>query len=231
MLNTYESFCIVGNHIVGYADDTLIYTVFPRQLSCTQVKESLNQILPAIYSSCLKWHMRLNYNKTKSMMISRCRNYAPGYSDLTLGGAEFEEVRSLRILGVTFNHKLTFESHLCEVVSKAARSLGVVPKTGKLFDCPRVIKSCFNAYVLAKLEYFATVCMSSTESQLSSVDRVFRSAERLCERELCCLGHRNRANASCLLCKIYNRTNPHLHEYLHNFLQFVILALQLLWVS
>ena len=65
MLNTYESFCIVGNHIVGYADDTSIYTVFPRQLSCTQVKESLNQNLAAIYSSCLKWHMRLNHNKTK----------------------------------------------------------------------------------------------------------------------------------------------------------------------
>ena len=54
-------------------------------------------------------------------------------------------VRSLRILGVTFNFKLTFETHLREVVSKAVMSLGVVRRTGKLFDRPCVLKSGFSA--------------------------------------------------------------------------------------
>ena len=55
---------------------------------------------------------------------------------------ELEEVQSLRILGVTFDSKLTFEIQLREVVSKAARSLGVVRQAGQLFNCPRVLKSC-----------------------------------------------------------------------------------------
>ena len=48
-------------------------------------------------------------------------------------GAELEEVRNMRILVVTFDLKLKFESHLREVVSKAARNISVVPRAGKLF--------------------------------------------------------------------------------------------------
>ena len=62
---------------------------------------------------------------------------------------------SLRIHGVTLDSKLTFETNLREVVVKAARSMGVVHRAGKLFDCPRTLKSCFNAYVLSSLEYCA----------------------------------------------------------------------------
>ena len=134
--------------------------------------------------------MRLNPCKTKSMVVSRSQTIAPDYFDYTLGGEELEEVKSLRILRVTIDSKLTFETHLREVVSKAARRLGVVYRTGKLFDCMRVLKSCFNAYVLPNLEYCAPVWKLSAESHLSFLDSVVRNAEELCEGELCCLGTR-----------------------------------------
>ena len=44
------------------------------------------------------------------MVVSRSRTNAPVYGDLTVGGAELEKVKSLRILGVTFDSKLTFDS-------------------------------------------------------------------------------------------------------------------------
>ena len=65
----------------------------------------------------------INCGKTKFMLVSRSRIIAPGYGDLTLGGTELQEVNSLRILGVTLDSKLTFETHVREVVSKVARSL------------------------------------------------------------------------------------------------------------
>ena len=87
------------------------------------------------------------------MVVSRSRIIATCSGDLTLGGDELEELKSLRILGVTLDSKLTFEIHLREVVSKTARSLVVVRRVGKSFICPRVLKSCFTAYVLSSLEY------------------------------------------------------------------------------
>ena len=54
-------------------------------------------------------------------------------------------LKSLPIIGVTLNSKLTFETHLRKIVLKAAMSLGIVRQAEKLFDCPRMLKSCFNA--------------------------------------------------------------------------------------
>ena len=53
------------------------------------------------------------------MVVSLFRTSAPVYGDLTLGGAKLEEVKSLRILGVTLDSQLTFKTHLREVVPKA----------------------------------------------------------------------------------------------------------------
>ena len=83
-------------------------------------------------------HMRLNPKKMKYFVVSLFRTIALNYCDFNLGGAELEEVMMLRILGVTFDCWLTFETHLRKVMSKAARA-------GKLFNCPRMVKICFNA--------------------------------------------------------------------------------------
>ena len=90
-----------------------------------------------------------------------------------------------------------FEAHLREVVSKAARSQGVVHRAEKLFDCLRVLKSCVNAHALSSLAYCRR--MVSVEYHLSLLDCIIRSAERLCEGELCCLGHRRWVSALYLL--------------------------------
>ena len=104
--------------------------------------------------------MRFNPKNIKFMAVSRSRTIAPVYGDLTIGGAELEEVKGLRILGVTRDSKLTFAIHMREVVSKAARSW-TMWQSGKLPDCPRVLMSCFNAYAMSSLEYCATVWMPS----------------------------------------------------------------------
>ena len=62
-----------------------------------------------------------------------------------------------------------------------------MPRAETLLDCPRVLKNCFNAYVLSSLEYCAPVWMSLAKSHLGLLDSIVRSAERLCEGELCCL--------------------------------------------
>ena len=85
-----------------------------------------------------------------------------------------------------------------------------------LGDCPRVVKSCFNAYILFDLEYCAPVWMSSAESHLGLLDSVVRSKE-ISEDELFCLGHRKKVSSLCLLCKINHRVDHPMNEYLHHF--------------
>ena len=49
------------------------------------------------------------------MVFTQSRTNASDYGDLTLGGAELPEVKSLRILEITLDSKLTRETHLCEL--------------------------------------------------------------------------------------------------------------------
>ena len=125
--------------------------------------------------------MRLSPKKIKSTVVSRSRTYGQCYGDLTLGDAEPDEVKSLRILRVAFGSKLTFEIHLHGVVSKTARSLGIVHRAGKLYDCPRVFKSCFNAYVFFILEYCARASIVPAVSHLSWLDMLF-AVQKGCAR-------------------------------------------------
>ena len=87
ILYTFDLFNIVGNHIVRYTVDTTIYASIPRPPSRPKGMELINHCLAAIDSLCLKWHMRLNVKKTKSMGVRRSWTKAPGCGDLTLGDA------------------------------------------------------------------------------------------------------------------------------------------------
>ena len=90
-------------------------------------------------------------------------------------------------------------------------------RAGNLFDCPRMPKSCFNACNLSSLYYCDSGWISAAESHLFLRDSIVHSAERLFERELCCLGHRRKVGFLGLLCKIYHSAAHSLHEYLHHF--------------
>ena len=76
----------------------------------------------------------------------------------------------------------------------------------------RVLKSCFNVYVLTSLEYFVNVRMSSAKSHLVLQDSIVHRAEKLCEREFCYLRHREKVSALCLLYKIYRRVDHSIYE-------------------
>ena len=65
-----ELFHIFGNYMVGYEDDTTIYAVTRRPLSRPQVTDLLNRDLLAVHSWCFNWQLRLNPNKTKTMVVS-----------------------------------------------------------------------------------------------------------------------------------------------------------------
>ena len=53
--------------------------------------ELLNQDLATLDSRCLKRHTSLNPKKTKFIVVSRSVPHAPGYGNLTHGGADFEK--------------------------------------------------------------------------------------------------------------------------------------------
>ena len=75
---------------------------------------------------CDLWGMKLNANKTKTMIVSRSRTiHHPQSPPLTIGGTVLKESDDLVILEVTFDSKMTIEKHLRSVSKAASQRLGI----------------------------------------------------------------------------------------------------------
>ena len=60
--------------------------------------------------------------------------------------------------------------------------------------------------------------MSSAKSLLGLLDNIVRCVElKVVRGKFCCLEHRRKVGALCLLYEIYDRADQHLHQYLDQF--------------
>ena len=134
LLYTGDLPCLSESTFVAYADDSTLLVEVSRSLDRLSVSASLNRDLACICLWCNSWGMRVNPNKTKFLVISRSRNFATQFPSFVLYYAEVERVHQLRILGVTIDLLLTFETHIRSVVASDFSRLGLLRKTLGVFD-------------------------------------------------------------------------------------------------
>ena len=67
-LYTSELFSILENKLIGYANDSTLMAVVPSSVVRVTVAESLIRDLGRVSEWCNLWGMKLNANKTKTMM-------------------------------------------------------------------------------------------------------------------------------------------------------------------
>ena len=68
-----ELFSILENKLIGYADDSIFMAVVHSPGVRVAVAESLIRHLLRVSEWCDLWGMKLNVNKTKTMIVSRSR--------------------------------------------------------------------------------------------------------------------------------------------------------------
>ena len=101
--------------------------------------------------------MRLNSDKTQSMIVNRSRTVFPPHPDLLVGSTSLNSCDSFKILGVMFDSKFTFERHICSISSSVAQKIGLFRKSFRIFGDHDVLLKCFNSFILPCLEYFSPV--------------------------------------------------------------------------
>ena len=84
LLYTSELFSILENKLIGYADDSTLIAVVPSPGVRVTVAESLNRDLVRVNAWCDVWEMKLNANKTKTMIVSRSNTMHPQPPPLTI---------------------------------------------------------------------------------------------------------------------------------------------------
>ena len=87
---------------------------------------------------------------------------------------------SLDILGVRFDCKLTFESHVHGVVSRVSQRIGIVRMVNGVYADTSVLLRCYYVFILPILEYCSHVWGSAASSHLRRLDRQIHAVSRLC---------------------------------------------------
>ena len=215
MFTLYTSSLLAGlkcNNI-AYADDTTIYVIIRKPVDRASSALKLNEDLVFIEDWCGRWGMELNALKTKSMLFSRSRTILPEHPDLTLMNTTIESVETMKLLGVVFDSKLTYEQHLRKVTSIASQKVGILRKCWRVYEDDELVKKCFYAFVLPFFEYCSSVWLSAAPTHLNMLQRVFTSAEFIARTHLS-LEHRRHVAALCHFYKIFHSPEHPMHSRL-----------------
>ena len=85
ILYTHDMWFRLENMLVSHADDATLLANIPSPNMRSDVAESLNRDLSKISTWCNLWGMRLNPNKTQSVIVSRSRTVFPPHPNILVG--------------------------------------------------------------------------------------------------------------------------------------------------
>ena len=151
-----------------YADDYKTSRVI--QHPCDH--ESLQDDLNSLVSSSQLNHVSFNTKKCKLMQITK--NRSPIFAPLQLGGTTLEVTAEFSDLGLLTNHKLSWNSHIDKISSKANKVLGLIKRNCREFRDVLTLRTLYCALVRSQLEYGSVVWSPFTVRNITKLERVQR---------------------------------------------------------
>ncbi|CAB3989347.1 vascular endothelial growth factor receptor 2-like, partial [Paramuricea clavata] len=122
-----------------------------------------------------RWQMEFNSTKCKVMCITTKKNIIK--KQYMFCGQILEEVENHPYLGVMFDNKMKWSSHISNTTRKANVILHVIKRN--LWNCPRDVKEvAYKSLVRPTLEYASTAWDPYYKKDVAAVERVQRSAAR-----------------------------------------------------
>lgn len=169
-------FVLDNSDMALYADDSTINT-------SAQTLVELNTILQVELKLIENWirdnKMVINAGKSKCMVLgSKYLLKDPPVLSLTLGGIVIEQATEVKLIGVTVDSLLNWNSHVNQILLKMGRSLAVV-KHCKKYILNRVMKRIVESLVLSHLDYCSIIWSSTTEMNLRKLQVAQNKAARV----------------------------------------------------
>ena len=115
-----EVFELVENRLYAYADDSTLPAVVRKPSDRPAVAASLNRDLARIQQWCNHCYIILNPNKIKALVVSRSRTVNSPMVTLSCLGFPFAIPRHSWL---EVDNKLTFEDHVCAIVSRVSQRI------------------------------------------------------------------------------------------------------------
>lgn len=157
---------IKNSRFLLYADDLKIFKCIRGDLD----QEGVQKDLCSVDEWCAKNDLHLNIKKCHFIIFSRrMTNKIFNYK---INGTPLTESKLVNDLGVVFDQKLNFNTHVEQIVSRAYKTLGLVRRTSYNFSEVSTMKTLYFSLVRPILEYVPIVWYPHTEIQISAIENI-----------------------------------------------------------
>ena len=158
-----------------FADDTSLMEIIENY---NDSYAKVNRDLQRLSTWADRWLVTFNAAKTVYLKVSRKVNAAPKPA-LTLNGANIKEVNNHKHLGLTFNDAHNWSSHIDNLVTKAAKCVGLLRRI--CCEVPReCLETLYRSMILPILEYGDIIFDGSPDTYIDRLENVQRQAALTC---------------------------------------------------
>ena len=136
------------------ADDTTLH----KSGKDMQIRSNMQDSLDQVSNWCDNNHMVINPIKTKSLTVATRQKHqlSPLPLDLVLNGAKIYQVSEHRVLGITIDNKLRWNSHINNVCKTVSRRVFLLSKLRYIVDID-TRQLFFNAHIKPHIDYASVV--------------------------------------------------------------------------
>lgn len=158
--------CFTYSKILLFADDVKILHVIRTPQDAVNLQKDLN----AFQKYCAQ--SKLNLNVSKCFICSFTRKPNPIKFDYTINGTPLTRVNTIKDLGVTFDAKLLFDTHINNIVSKASKALGFIIRVSQEFKNMKTLKILYCTFVRCHLEYVSQVWNPNYHTYINRIEAI-----------------------------------------------------------
>ena len=162
--------------LFAYADDLgLIYEVTDENYN--SIIDHINEDFDKLEKWAKEWNVTFAADKTEAMVISR-KKKAFDISALRFKGEEVEQVKEIKLVGFTFDEKMTMEPMIKKASKKGRAKIAALYRLKPYLDSEN-LETMYKAFVRSSMEYGNLEYMAGAPTHLLKLDRIQAAAEKL----------------------------------------------------
>lgn len=160
--------CFAGSRFLLYADDLKIFS----SVRCMNDAIKLQKDIDSLNSWCIRNGLKFNLDKCVHVTYSHARN--PLQISYRIGCDVIKSANEVEDLGIWFDSKFTFHSHIDKLIPKAYSTLAFIKRNCQDFSDPYTLKLLFSSFVRSKLEYGAMIWNPYCTTHIKRIERIQR---------------------------------------------------------
>lgn len=160
-----------------FADDSSLHT---QNKNLESIQNTLQKSINEIDIWCKSNKMALHPKKTKAMLLSTRQKHQlhPLKLELNINSTPVEQVSEHRVLGVIFDEKLSWHSHIDNMCKTISRNLYLMSRLKK-FVSLNALKLFFHGHILSHINYASNIWCNASQIQIKRLDSLHKRAIKI----------------------------------------------------